>query len=132
MDYYQPLLVEELSPVLLDVVAFVEVMVRHHIDSYLDRLTLDSTASAVRLALVRNDLVDRGCDNDLLTLVAEVHIGTGTFDTDDDKVAMDVRTAGYSMANVVAQPGSLHMQHEVVVLVANLRAADWQAALDLD
>lgn len=84
---------------------------RQDIDSYLDRLALDSVASAVRTALVRNDRVDRACDNDLLTLVALVHIDTGEFDTDDDTVALDVRTAGFYTAIVVALPGSHHMQH---------------------
>lgn len=117
--------------VLQDVVAFVAVMVGQHIDSYFDRLMLDSVASAARLVLVHNDLVGRGCDNDLRTLVAVVHIDTGTFDTDDDTVALDVRTAGCSMANVVAPPDSHHMQREAAVLVANPHAVDCRAVLDL-
>lgn len=93
----------------------------------------DLVASAVRLALGHNGLVVRD-DNDRLTLVVVVHIDmAGTFDTDDDTVALGDHTAGYSMVTVVAPSDSHRMQHgHGVVVVAILSAVDYQVAFDSD
>lgn len=91
-------------------------MVRQHIDSCSDHLSLDSVASAVQPALDHNVLVAQERDNDLMTLAVVAHIDTDTFDTGDDTVALDAHTAYYSMVSVVAFPDSRYTHHGVAVV----------------